>query len=80
MLMFKAENNLLPKYLKDLFIIQDEENRRYILRNSDFTMPHFNTVKYEKHSQISGTQSPFLWSRLTKGERDKNSLSALNFV
>lgn len=49
-LMFKAENKLLPKYLQDLFITQEVENRRYILRNSDFTMPPLNTVKYGKHS------------------------------
>lgn len=46
--MFKAKNKLSPKYLQDLFITQEVENRRYILRNSDFTMPPFNTVKLEK--------------------------------
>ena len=49
-LMFKVENKLLPKYLQDLFITQEVENRRYILRNSDFTMPPLNTVNYGKHS------------------------------
>ena len=39
----------------------------------DFTMPCFNTVKYGKLSlKYLG---PFLWSRLTKEESDKNSLS-----
>ena len=37
-------------------------------------MPRFNTVKYGKLSlKYLG---PFLWSRLTKEESDKNSLGA----
>ena len=62
-LMFKAKNKLLPKYLQDLFITQEVENRRCILRNSHLTMSPFKTVKYGKHSlKYLG---PFLWSRLT---------------
>ena len=42
--------------------------------DSDFILPRFNTVKYGKHSlKYLG---PFLWSRLTKEEHGKNSLSA----
>ena len=37
-------------------------------------MPRFNTVKYRKHSL--NYLGPFLWSRLTREECDKNSLSA----
>ena len=49
-LMFKAKNNLLPKYLQDLFNLNGEREKRYHLRNSDFTLPGFNTIKYGKHS------------------------------
>ena len=57
---------------KTFIITQEEENRRYILRNSDFTMPRFNTVKYGRHSlKYLG---PFLWCRLVL-TKDKNSLS-----
>ena len=49
-LMFKAKNNLLPKYLQDLFNLNGEREKRYNLRNSDFTLPRFNTIKYGKHS------------------------------
>ena len=35
----QSKNNLLPKYLQDLFITQEEEKRRCILKNSDLIMP-----------------------------------------
>ena len=57
---------------KIFIITQEEENRRYRLRNSDFTMPRFNTVKYGRHSlKYLG---PFLWCRLVL-KKDKNSLT-----
>ena len=72
-LMFKAKNNLLPKYLQDLFNLNGEREKRYNLRNSDFTLPRFNTIKYGKHSlKYLG---PFLWSKLTKEERGMDSVS-----
>ena len=72
-LMFKAKNNLLPKYLQDLFNINRDREKRYNLRNSDFTLPRFNTIKYGKHSlKYFG---PFLWSKLTKEERGMESAS-----
>ena len=49
-------------------------NKGYTLRNSDFILPHFNPVKYGKHSlKYLG---PLLWSMLIKEERGKNSLIA----
>ena len=47
--MFKAKNNLLPKYLQDLFNINGDREKRDNLRNSGFTLPRFNTIKYWKH-------------------------------
>ena len=71
--MFKAKNNLLPKYLQDLFNINGDRQKRYNLRNSDFTLPCFNTIKYGKHSlKYFG---PFLWSKLTKEEPGMESVS-----
>ena len=61
-LMFKAKNNLLPKYLQDLYNNSGGRKQANMLRNSNFTMPRYNTVKYGKHSlKYLG---PFLWSRL----------------
>ena len=71
--MFKAKNNLLPKYLQDLFNINGDREKQYNLRNSDFTLPHFNTIKYRKHSLKYFV--PFLWSKLTKEERGMESVS-----
>ena len=49
-LMFKAKNYLLPKYLQDLFNPHGKREKRYNLRNYDFTLPRYNTIKYGKHS------------------------------
>ena len=71
--MFKAKNNLLPKYLQDLFNLNGEREKRYNLRNSDFTLPRFNTIKCGKHSlKYLG---PLLWSKLTKEEHGMVSVS-----
>ena len=56
-----------------LFNINGDREKRYNLRNSDFTLPRFNTIKYGKHSlKYFG---PFLWSKLTKEERGMESVS-----
>ena len=67
--MFKAKNKLLPKSLQGLFNLQDEGEKRYITRNSDFLMPRFNIIKYGKHSV--SYLGPFLLSKLTKKGRNK---------
>ena len=55
-MMFKVKHNMSQKYIIDLFQIS---NKRYDLRNADFTIPRFNTVRYGKHSlRYLG---PFLW-------------------
>ena len=72
--MFKAKNNLLPKYLQDLFNLKGEGEKRYNLRNSDFIVPCFNTIAYGKHSL--SYLGPFLRSKLTSKERDMNRLNA----
>ena len=63
--MFKVKNGLTPKYISDLFQVNNE-NRRYNLRNSDFRLPRYNTVTYGKHS--IGFLGPSLWAKLTNKE------------
>ena len=68
-MMFKVKHNISPKYIDDLFEIP---NKRYNLRNADFTIPRFNTVKYGKHSlRYLG---PFLWSKVNEKERTSPSI------
>ena len=72
-LMFKVRNNLLPSYIQDWFSSNDK-TKTYNLRNSDFRIPRFNTVKYGKHSiRYFG---PLLWSKLSKDLRNLRSLNA----
>ena len=71
-LMFKAKKNLLPSRIQELFTLKANCDRRYSLRNSDFKMPRFNTIKYGKHS--IRYYGPFLWSKLTKELRTEDSL------
>ena len=49
-LMFKAKKSLLPSQIQELFTLNANCDGRYYLRNSDFKMPGFNTIKYEKYS------------------------------
>ena len=70
-LMYKVKHKLCPYYLCDFF---SNNSSKYNLRQSDFTMPRFNSVKYGKHSiRYLG---PKLWSKLPKSIREAASLSA----
>ena len=44
------------------------------LRNSDFSLPRYNTVTYGKHS--IGFLGPSLWAKLTNKERNIETLSS----
>jgi len=69
-LMYKVKHKLCPYYLCDFF---SNNPSTYNLRQSDFTMPRFNSVKYGKHSiRYLG---PKLWSKLPKSMRKATSLS-----
>ena len=69
-LMYKVKHKLCPYYLCDFF---SNNPSTYNLRQSDFTMPRFNSVKYGKHSiRYLG---PKVWSKLSKGIREATSLS-----
>ena len=69
-LMFKVKHGICPTYLSDLFNLQTTQ---YSLRNSEFIIPRFNTVKYGKHSiKYLG---PTLWHGLPRGTRNVSTLS-----
>ena len=70
-IMYKAKNNLCPKYICDLFTIN---NSTYNLRVKEFQIPRFETVRYGKHSlRYLG---PLLWSKLESNVRNLPSLGA----
>ena len=53
-------------------MLKANSDRGDSLRNSYFNVPHFNTIKYGKHSLRY--YGPFLWSKLTKELRTEDSL------
>ena len=59
MLMFKVKYGHPPRIVNQLF---NQKNTSYSLRNSDFDIPTFNTINYEKHSLRY--QGPRMWSKL----------------
>ena len=73
-LMYKVKNNLLPMNIINIF---SSSRSTYNLRNSDFFLPRFNTVRYGKHSlRYFG---PYLWSRLQSMDRNANSLESFKY-
>ena len=69
--MFKIKTKLLPVNILEIF---PGATTAYKLRNNDFYIPHFNTVRYQKHSlRYFG---PFLWSKLPQKTRELQSLSS----
>ena len=69
--MYKVKNSLLPKTILDLFSIPDH---KYNLRNSDFSLRQFKTIKYGRNSlKYFG---PYLWSKLDSSLRSSPSLKA----
>ena len=68
-LMYKVKNGLAPDYIGELF---NFVNKGYSLRNADFDIPRYLTVRYGKHSiRYLG---PYLWSRLSSTDRQRPSL------
>ena len=69
--MFKVIHKLLPENILDLF---SGTPSNYYLRNSDFYIPRFNSVRHGKHSlKFFG---PRLWSKLSPGDRERQTLTA----
>ena len=68
-LMYKVKHKLCPTYICNIF---NYHNSSYNLRQSDFSIPRFNTVTYGKHSlRYLG---PKLWCKLSTEIRSSKSL------
>ena len=68
--MCKVKNDLVSSYISEIFT---PKGTRYNLRNSDFEIPRFNTIRYGKHTLRY--QGPYIWSKLENGMRELPSLS-----
>ena len=60
-LMFKVKHSLVPVNISDLFNIK---NTQYNLRNSDFELPRFETVRFGRNS--IKYMGPLIWSKLPR--------------
>ena len=69
-LMYKVKNDLVPSYISEIFT---RKSTRYNLRNSDFEIPRFNTIRYGRHTLRF--QGPYIWSKLENRMRELPSLS-----
>ena len=67
--MYKVRKGLTPDCIGELFNLA---NKGYSLRNADFDIPRYSTVRYGKHS-ISYL-GPYLWSWLSSSDRQRPSL------
>lgn len=68
--MFKVKHRLLPVNIINLF---RNSPSNYNLRNSDFFIQRYNTVRFGKHSlRFFG---PYLWSKLPSKDRASKSLT-----
>ena len=69
-LMYKVKHQMVPGYYEN--IVKRNDLKPYSLRNSDFILPRYNTVKYGRHSiRYLG---PLLWSKLASSERNAPTL------
>ena len=65
-LMYKVKYGLVPSNVVDIFSVKSS---KYHLRNMDFHLPRFNSVRYGEHSiRYFG---PYIWSRLDSKIKDK---------
>ena len=60
-IMYKVKNDMAPRYISEIF---QPKSSRYNLRNGDFDIQRFDTVRYGKHSLRH--LGPHIWSRLKK--------------
>ena len=68
---YKVKYCLVPDNVSNLFVRKDSA---HLLRNNDFVIPRFSTIRYGKHSiRYIG---PFLWSKLNKDLREASSLAS----
>ena len=73
-LMYKVKYGLVPTSVSDMF---NCKTQRYSLRNSDFKIPRFETIRYGKHSiRYLG---PFIWAKLNRNLRTASSLNSFKY-
>ena len=68
--MYKVKNDLVPSYISEIFTRKDT---CYNLRDNDFEIPRFNTIRYGKHTLRY--QGSYIWSKLGNSLRKLPSLS-----
>ena len=71
-LMYKVKYGLVPRNVVDIFSVKSS---KYHLRNMDFHLPRFISVRYGKHS-IRYFFGPSIWSRLDSKIKNKPSLQS----
>ena len=69
-LMYKVKHKLCPTYICNIF---NDHNSSYFLRQSDFSIPSYNTVTYGKHSLCY--LGPRLWGKLSLEVRSAKTLN-----
>ena len=75
-LMYKVRNDLVPSYISEMFT---RKGTRYNLRNSDFEIPRFNTIRYGKHTLRC--QRPYIWFKLENSMRvNYQALASLKLI
>ena len=70
-LMFKVKHSLVPLNISDLFNLK---NTQYNLRNSDFELPRFETIKFGRNS--IRYMRPLTWSKLPRRLRMIETLNS----
>ena len=71
-LIYKVKYGLVPRNVVDIFSVKSS---KYHLRNMDFHLPRFISVRYGKHS-IRYFFGPYIWSRLDSKIKNKPSLQS----
>ena len=70
-LVFKVKNSLVPVNIFDLFNLK---NTQYNLRNSDFELPRFETVRFGRNT--IKYMRPLIWSKLPRHLRMIETLNS----
>ena len=60
----------MPNNVSNLFVREDSAHS---LRNNDFVIPRFSTIRYGKH--LIRYVGPYLWSKINKDLRETSSLA-----
>ena len=69
--MFKVKHSLVPVNISDLFNLKSTQ---YNLRNSDFELPRFETVRFGRNS--IKYMGPLIWSKLPRHLRMIETLNS----